>query len=58
MIPILKQQLQETKEACTAKSININVKNMKIILAKFFISIIRRVNQIEEALAAKGYESE
>lgn len=36
------------------------LQRMQIIHARelFFISIIRRVNQIEEALIAKGYESE
>ena len=35
-----------------------NVKNMKIILSKFFITLITRVNEIEESLIAKGYSNE
>ena len=57
MIPILKNDLREVKEACMAKNISFNVKNIKIILAKFFLSLIMRVNQIEEALIAKGYSN-
>lgn len=58
MIPILKKDLHEMKEACIAKNIIFNVKNMKIILSKFFLSLITRVNQIEESLMAKGYNNE
>lgn len=58
VIPILKKDLYELKEACTSKKITFNVKNMKIILAKFFLSLISRVNEIEESLIAKGYSNE
>lgn len=58
MIPILKKHLYEVKEACIAKNIVFNIKNAKIILAKFFLSIIIRVNQIEESLISKGYGNE
>lgn len=55
MIPILKKDLNETKEACRAKTISFNIKNTKYILSKFFLSLIKRVNQIEESLISKGY---
>lgn len=55
VIPVLKKDLQEVKEACIAKNIDFNIKNMKIILSKFFISLIARVSEIEEALIAKEY---
>lgn len=58
MIPIFLKELNETKEACKAKNIKLNIKNMKIILAKYFLSSISRVNEIEESLVAKGYNSE
>lgn len=54
MIPILKRDLSEMKAACKAKNIKFNIKNMKIILSKFLLSLLMRVNQIEEALIAKG----
>lgn len=57
-IPILKQNFYEVKDACKAKNIPFNIKNMKIILSKFFMSLISRVNEIEESLIAKGYSSE
>ena len=58
MLPILKKDLYEVKEACIAKNIAFNIKNMKIILAKFFLSLITKVNQLEESLTAKGCANE
>ncbi len=58
MLPILKRDLYETKEACIAKGIDFNVKNIKIIFAKFFLLLITKVNQLEESLIAKGYGNE
>ena len=54
MLPILKKELQEIKESRISKNISFNISNMKYILAKFFISLFRRVNQLEEAIIAKG----
>lgn len=57
MISVLSSDLKETIEACKAKGIPINIKNSKYILSKFFLSLIFRINQIEDSLTAKGYES-
>lgn len=57
MIPILLKDLSEVKESCRARNIEFNIKNTKIILTKFFMSVIKRVNDLEEALRAKGYEN-
>lgn len=56
MIPIFKKELIEVKEACKAKNIKFNIKNTKNILLKLFLNLLIRVNQIEEALIAKGYD--
>lgn len=58
MIPVLKKEAMDLKNACIAKNIDWNIKNMKIILSKFLVSIIKRVNEIDEALMEKGYESQ
>ncbi len=55
MIPILKKEYIELKEACIAKGIDINVKNTKLILTKLLVSILKRVNELEEAVIEKGY---
>lgn len=54
MIPVLRKDIGEMKEACRAKGIKLNIKNTKIILSKTCLSLIMRVNSIEEALIAKG----
>lgn len=56
MIPILKNEYMQLKESCYAKGIDINIKNMKIILTKLMVSIMKRVNEIEESIIEKGYE--
>ena len=55
MIPILKREYSQMKEACLAKGMDLNVKNMKVILTKLMISIMKRVNEIEETMIEKGY---
>ena len=55
MIPVLKKEFLDLKNACLAKNIEWKVKNMKIILSKFLLSIIKRVNEIDEALIQKGH---
>lgn len=56
MIPILKREYLDVKDACRAKNINPNIKNIKIILSKLLMSFIKRVNEIDEALVEKGYD--
>ncbi len=56
MIPILKREYNQIKDACIAKDIKFNLKNIKIILTKLIISTLKRVNEIEESLIEKGYE--
>ena len=56
MIPILKREYTEMKEACIAKNISMNLKNSKIILTKLLLSFLKRIDQIDEALIEKGYD--
>lgn len=55
MLPILRQEYNQLKEACLAKGMKLTVKNMKPILTKLMISIMKRVNEIEESMIEKGY---
>lgn len=55
MIPILKREYTQLKDACFVKGMDINIKNMKIILTKLMISIMKRVSEIEESVIEKGY---
>lgn len=55
MIPILKKEYRQLKEACLIKGMDITINNMKVILTKLMISIMKRVNEIEESMIEKGY---
>lgn len=57
MIPVLKKEYTEVKEACKAKNINFNIKNAKVILSKILLSTIKRINEIDDSLVEKGYEN-
>lgn len=57
MIPVLKKEYREVKEACKAKNISLNIKNIKIILSKMLLSTIKRINEIDDSLVEKGYEN-
>lgn len=54
VIPLLRKNLQEMREACKAKNLRWNFSTAKIILQKLGWVLIRQVNQLEEALLAKG----
>ena len=43
------------KDACIAKGMKMNVKDMKPILMKLMVSVMKRVNEIEESMIEKGY---
>lgn len=54
IIPILKKDLVVIRDVYKYKGIKVNVKNIKNSLSVFFIGIIKRTNQIDEALIARG----
>lgn len=56
MIPILKKEYLQLRDACSAKGIDMNIKNMKVILTKLMISVMKRVNEIEESMIEKGWD--
>lgn len=56
MVPILGKELRELRRACRAKGMKWDLATLKMILAKTGWSLLRRVNQIEEGLMAKGLE--
>lgn len=55
MLPILKREYLQLKDACVAKGMDLNVNNMKPIFTKLMISVMKRVNEIEESMIEKGY---
>ncbi len=59
-IPILRNELQQIKNSLKAKGMkmtNINIiKNANVMFKPFFISVLKRINEVEISLRAKGYE--
>lgn len=55
ILPIMRREYIEVKEACKAKNIPMNLKNSKIILSRMLTSYLKRVDEIDEALIEKGY---
>lgn len=55
MIPVFKREYTQLRDACLAKGMKMNIKNMKLILTKLMVSMMKRVNEMEEAIIEKGY---
>lgn len=54
IIRILKKDLLDIMDVCKSKNIKLNIMNIKYIMSIYLIGIIKRTNQIDEALIAKG----
>lgn len=54
VIDVLKRELLDIKNVYISKNLKVNIKNMKHSMGIYFIGIIRRTNQIDEALISKG----
>lgn len=52
VLPILKSEIEQKKYAVRAKGAS----NIFVMIEPIFISILRRTNEMEKALTAKGYE--
>lgn len=61
-VPILARELKNVLYALKAKGINTNMlsimKNINLIMQPLFVSIIKRANEIEYALKAKGFQED
>ena len=54
IIQVLKKDLLEIKDVYKYKNLKLNTKNLKHSMSIFLFGTIKRVNQIDEALIAKG----
>lgn len=54
MIPILRQEVIETKYAMRAKGMAINIRNTYYVATRMFVRLIRRIDELDMALRAKG----
>lgn len=56
VIPILKSELEQKRYALKAKGLQLKWNNMLMIIKPLLISILRRTNEMEKSLRARGYE--
>lgn len=55
-IPILKDEIFQIKNSLKSKGFKLNLINIKLIFKPFFISLLKRVNDIELSLKSKAYQ--
>lgn len=58
MIPVLRSEINTTKNSLKAKGKKLGIGNIGIIMKPILISILRRTNELERALISKGYIGE
>ena len=58
IIPNVLNELQYKKYSIKSKSININLKNLFLIVKSVLVSMLIKVNEYENALVSKGYSGE
>lgn len=56
VLPILKSEIECKRYALKAKGVEFKVRNSFMIMKPLFISILRRTNEMEGSLMAKGYQ--
>ena len=54
-IPILKDEIIELKQILISKGYNMKINNIHLFVRPLIISILKRTNEIEKAIIAKGY---
>jgi len=55
-IPILKDEIYQIKNSLKSKGYKFTLKNSKLLFKPFFISLLKRVNDIENSLKSKAYQ--
>lgn len=57
-IPTIKKQIKQVYDSLKAKGVKLNLRNSKLIFEPVVISLLKRVDEIENSLKAKAYEAE
>ena len=59
-LPILGNEIKQIRECLIVKGLNVQginlIKNLKLVLRPFLISVLERVNEIEMSIKSKGYQ--
>lgn len=56
MIPILKNELEQTKNSLKSKGYKFKITNLNLYIKPVIISIIKRTDELEKTLIVKGYK--
>lgn len=55
MIPILKEELEQTKNSLKSKGYKFKLSNLDLYIKPIMISILKRTDELEKTLIVKGY---
>lgn len=55
MIPILKEELEQTKNSLKSKGYKFKLSNLDLYIGPIMISILKRTDKLEKTLIVKGY---
>ncbi len=56
MIPILKDELEQTKNSLKSKGYKFKLNNLNLYIKPVIISILKRTDELEKTLIVKGYQ--
>ena len=56
MIPILKDELEQTKNSLKSKGYKLKLNNLSLYIKPLIISILKRTDELEKTLIVKGYQ--
>lgn len=56
MVPILSEELEQTKNSLEAKGYKFKINSLNLYIKPIMISILKRTDEIEKTLIAKGYQ--
>lgn len=56
MIPILKEELEQTKNSLKSKGYKFKLNNLNLYIKPVIISILKRTDELEKTLIVKGYQ--
>ncbi len=58
MIPILKDELEQTRDSLKSKGYRLKINNLNLYIKPVIISILKRTDEIKETLMVKAYQEQ
>lgn len=56
MVPLLKEELEQTKNSMISKGYKLKINNLDLYVKPIMISILKRVDELEKILIVKEYQ--